>query len=277
MDLRKYAMGIGIAAFVVAGQGCAVGHMIVHGGGSAHVLGVGPETTEDRTAKLGSALADVTEVQADSGGIHLAVEAGGAASVSVTVDENLQSHLVTRISGRLLTVGFDADVNPTRIAEVKVKLPTVAGLSLTGATHGDLTGLNSPHFSTHVSGASKLVVTGTAKDIEAEASGAAHILFKEVDSDSMKVTLTGASNFAAFGSTGILKLQAGGGSNVALGALKSAAITLEASGASDVEVYASKSIDATASGASHVRYLGNATIGRKEATGGASIQPEPVG
>jgi len=49
---------------------------------------------------------------------------------------------------------------------------------------------------------------------------------------------------------------------------------VEASGASTVTVNASERLDANASGASHIKYLGNPSLGTVDTSGGSSVEAQ---
>ena len=68
-----------------------------------------------------------------------------------------------------------------------------------------------------------------------------------------------------------LTVEASGASTVDLGEFSVEDADAEASGASTVTVNPSGTLDARASGASHVYYLGNPTMGEIETSGASSI------
>jgi hypothetical protein len=65
-----------------------------------------------------------------------------------------------------------------------------------------------------------------------------------------------------------------GGSTVDLSKFSSTDANVSAGGSSDVTVNVSGRLDADASGASHVYYLGDPTMGEIDTSGGSSVEPK---
>ncbi len=70
-----------------------------------------------------------------------------------------------------------------------------------------------------------------------------------------------------------MRATASGASQIDLEELTAADADIEASGASNVTVNASGTLDANASGASNIYYLGNPTLGRINESGGSNVDP----
>ena len=106
----------------------------------------------------------------------------------------------------------------------------------------------------------------------AELSGASR-LEGYMDTEDVRFELSGASRLVLEGDGGDLQLGASGASQVDLSDFRVDNASLEVSGASQVTVYVTGRLDAEASGASQVRYLGNPRMGRVESSGASSVSP----
>jgi hypothetical protein len=76
------------------------------------------------------------------------------------------------------------------------------------------------------------------------------------------------------GSAGDVVVDASGASTIDLANFPVADARVDASGASKVTVDASGTLDADASGASHVYYLGSPRLGRIDTSGASSVKPK---
>ncbi len=177
-------------------------------------------------------------------------------SVSVTVDDNIVEHLEVSKSGNTLRIGLKPLVrlgfgNVT--LKARIALPTLEGLNLSGATTGNVSGFNSDAaLNIDVSGASTL-----RGDIRA---------------GNTRVDASGASTVRLAGQAGTLDVVASGASTADLEDFAAADVRVEASGASRAVVNVNGRLDAEASGASSVRYVGEPTSVNSDTSGASSIE-----
>lgn len=123
-----------------------------------------------------------------------------------------------------------------------------------------------------VSGASDVITVGVIKQpsIKMDLSGAS-TLRGEVETTTLSLDLSGASQLNLKGSAGVLKADCSGASDMNAYDLTVELANLDVSGASDIEINVSKEIKAEASGASSIRYKGNATVTNVRTSGASSI------
>ena len=116
----------------------------------------------------------------------------------------------------------------------------------------------------------EVVITG--QDVVAvEASGASKVTVTGVDVSPFRATASGASELTVSGKTADARISASGASTVAAEQLIAEIASVEASGASTVAVNASKSIEGSASGASHVTVSGGADSSNLNTSGASSV------
>jgi hypothetical protein len=179
---------------------------------------------------------------------------GDTFSVVVSIDDNLVEYLQVIKEGNTLRIGLDRGRNYSNMhATAEVTMPELTGLELSGATHGTVTGFSS------------------AKALNVDVSGASG-LTGDIEAGDAWFDVSGASDVTLSGSAQNVTIDASGASHVDLGDFPVGDASVEASGASNVTVNPSGRLDADASGASHVRYLGNPTLGTIESSGGSSIE-----
>lgn len=116
----------------------------------------------------------------------------------------------------------------------------------------------------------EVVITGTGV-VAVEASGASSLKVTGVDVSPFRATASGASQLTVRGKTADARIDASGASTVSAGQLIAEIASVDASGASTVEVNASKTVEGTASGASHVTVSGGADSTNITTSGASSV------
>jgi hypothetical protein len=177
-------------------------------------------------------------------------------SVVITVDDNLVDHLDVSKRGDTLYVGMD---NTSLFGDVtlraKITMPTLEALE--------------------ASGASKVTATGfrSSTRLDLEASGASSI-GGEIDCGDVQVRVSGASSVTLDGSGGNGDIGVSGASRARLEGFALQDADVEASGASSATVNVAGQLNAQASGASTILYVGNPRLGRIEQSGASSVKPK---
>jgi len=173
---------------------------------------------------------------------------GDAFHVSVTADDNLFDYIKTAKEGSTLAFSLDSKNKSFHTKErlkAKVTMPSLRNLKIDGAAKATVSGFKaSPEVSIEVSGASGLKGNLETKKIMLKASGASHM------------KLTGSAKEA--------KLDVSGACHLDLGDFSVDRADVHLSGASHATVNAKSKLDYSVSGASHLGYRGEPTIGRKD-------------
>ncbi len=159
-----------------------------------------------------------------------------------------------QVTGCTLETGLEPFVTVVGSAtrEVEITMAKVTRLKLSGAAPGTISGFES------------------TADLSVEVTGAS-ILRGDVQAGDADFEVSGASTVELSGSGGGLVLDASGGSTADLSDFAVNDANVEASGASTATVNATGRLDAEASGASTVLYLGDPTLGRIDSTGASTI------
>jgi hypothetical protein len=182
------------------------------------------------------------------------ISQGDTFSVVASIDDNLVEYLEVEKRGSTLRIGLEPRCNCISThGTAEVTMPELTGLELSGASNVTITGFASAMaFDVDVSGASSLRGDIEAGDARFEVSGAS------------QVTLSGSAQEAT--------IDASGGSNVDLADFAVADANVDSSGASTVTVNPGGTLNANASGASRVYYLGSPTLGTVETSGASSVE-----
>ncbi len=208
------------------------------------VRGNGTIKTESRTAG--------TFTGVDVGGnIDLYVKQDSARSIKIEADENLMQYIEVKMEGEKLMIQPKDGYNLSGSKHIKVYVssPVFREIEASGAC--DIIGEN--------------VLTST-DEIAIDVTGASNAEL-ELKAPKISIDMTGASDVKLKGQTKDLHIEASGASHAKCYELLSENADVDVTGASSAEVFASIKLNADASGASDVRYKGNATV--TQSTSGA--------
>jgi hypothetical protein len=184
------------------------------------------------------------------------IRQGDSFSVVVGIDNNLVEYLRVEKRGGTLKIGLDTRRNYiSSHGTAEVTMPELTGLELSGASHGSVSGFES------------------TRALDVDLSGASH-LEGDVECGNARFDVSGASHLTLSGSGEDAIIGASGASHVDLADFPVADASVDASGASHVTVNPSGTLNAEASGASHVKYLGRPSLGRIDTSGASSVEPE---
>ncbi|HMT20356.1 MAG TPA: head GIN domain-containing protein [Promineifilum sp.] len=184
-----------------------------------------------------------------------AVTQGDTYSVVVRIDDNLVDRLLVEQEGNRVKIGLQPDARVARATmEAEITLPRLSRLSADGAVQVQLDGIES------------------AANFIAEATGASRI-HGDVNVADVELTATGASNINLAGSGANVRANAEGASTIDLEAFTALDAQTVAEGASTVTVNVEGTLDADASGASHIYYVGQPAMGNIRTSGGSDVGP----
>jgi len=195
-------------------------------------------------------------------------------SISVTADDNIFDYIVVSKSGETLEIKLRTGYryfHYTAIAEIT--MPQLDRLYFSGATSGTVSGFSSAQdLYIELSGASSLdMVNMAVGDVEFELSGASNLTGDITADGDARFDLSGASSVDLSGSADDLYADASGASSLVLENFPVADDTIEHSGASSGTVNLDGVLNADLSGASHLYYIGEPTLGDIDTSGASGI------
>jgi hypothetical protein len=195
------------------------------------IFGSGRVVTESRPASGFSAVS--VSIPA-----RVVIVQSGAESLSVTAEDNILPLVRAEVVGGRLVLALAPaiSISTTRGIVIEVSARAIAAIDATGASRVELAGLETDAFSLHVSGASEVTGSGSARDLRLDLSGAVRCQLEGLASRSAVTVLSGTS---------YARLRVAD------------SLTATASGISVVEYYGDPVVVANVSGASAVRRLGS--------------------
>ena len=185
---------------------------------------------------------DFSEIEL-SQAFQATITRGDTYSVVVRIDDNLVDRLLVVQDGNRISIGL---VQNTLLGqatlEADVTLPALTRLNASGAATAQLNGF------------------AAADDFAAEATGASRI-HGDIAAGNLTLRATGASTISLAGEGNVVTAEATGASTIDLEEFAAVDANVVANGASSVTVNLTGRLDATATGASNVLYLGSPTLG----------------
>lgn len=204
---------------------------------------------------------------------EITVRQGNEYQVTIEVDEAVVPYLRVEQEGNTLQIGLTPMVNTMGNLRLRgeVSLPALRALTASGASQVQLSGFSGDNaVDIRASGASGVHGAIDAGDAKIEAAGASEVTLKSTFQD-VAIEATGASKVTLSGSGRNVTVTASGASPVDLAEFPVADAAIRATGASNVVVNASGTLDADASGASNVTYIGSPTMGNINTTGASTV------
>jgi hypothetical protein len=190
-----------------------------------------------------------------SSAMDLYVRQDSGFSVKVEIDDNLQQYIIVTKENGILHIRQEHNINLDATGKIKVfvSAPAFTSLSASGAcgifTENTISSSNPIDIG--LTGASKATV--------------------ELRSPKISADLSGASFLAIKGETRQFSIEGSGSSNVRCFDLLTEETFIDVSGASEAEVFASVKLDVKASGASEIKYKGNASVSQ-DVSGAGSVR-----
>jgi hypothetical protein len=233
-----------IAIVAVAAVICTL--LIVRGwpGG---LIGSGNLETEEY------AFADFTRVEISTA-FEFEIQQSSSYNISVTADDNVMDYVEVSKVGQTLKIGLGTVtwLGPKTL-RASVTMPQLNGLTVSGASHGDIYDFTSTEdVDITVSGASRVNGDITAGNVEFDISGASTI------------QLEGSANDMVAGVSGASRLNLGSFT------VNNADVSL--SGASSGTINLNGRLDAGLSGVSRLSYIGEPTMGTINTSGASTLR-----
>lgn len=216
--------------------------------------GVEVTDKESRRKTEDFSIKDFTGIEV-GGAFEVEIVRADSYGVSITGEDELFRNLDVSKDGDRLRIrharhiGWRAQITRPR---VRITLPLVKEIRLSGATKASVSGFSSPEA------------------LRLELSGASSIN-GEIAAGNAEIELTGASRAKLAGSANDMVIEASGANAMDLSGLSVHNAAVRLSGASHLTVKMDGRLDARLSGVSHLGYVGNPTMGNIRTSGASRI------
>jgi len=205
---------------------------------------------------------------------HFQVRQGEEYRTVIRVSEQARKRLLAVQKGTTVSIGLTPGARirlGKPVLRAEVVLPDLVSLELSGACQGTMTGFTSDAERTiQMDGASGLGGDVKGADLYFGISDAS-VLAMGCTTRRVQIRLSGASQCALKGIGGDLTVEASGASRADLARLKANDVKVVLRGASQAGVRVNGRLDIHASGASFLRYKGEAVLGHVEISGASRV------
>jgi len=189
-------------------------------------------------------------------GIEVIVSQSETASVEVEADQNLLSHITTKVENGTLVISSDENIYSADSETVRVKMPVVESLESTSGSHIKTNGtLKSVAIVTEMR-----VSSSSGSEIEAA-----------LEFDSINAESTSGSTITLSGKSLKLRTASSSGSTINAQSLLANEVTAEATSGSSTDVHPLVNLVAKSSSGSSIDYTGTPKNISKEETSGGSV------
>jgi hypothetical protein len=167
-----------------------------------------------------------------SGSPDITVTIGPELSVAVTTDDNILPVINTTVEGATLNVYSKQSYSASQEVKVKITMPALDGVSVSGSGDIQVTGLKAGELEARVTGSGDVTLKGSAERLRAEVTGSGDVHAGDLSAKNARVNVTGSG---------------------------------------DVTVRATAELEATVTGSGDVNYYGNPPQVNKHVTGSGDI------
>lgn len=210
------------------------------------IKGNGNVQTEKRTI-----IENFTKISV-SRGLEVIVEQGNEVAVEVEADQNLLSHITTKVENGTLIVTSDENIYSAESEIVRVKMPTIEGLETTSGSNIS----------------SKNVLKGLS--LKAKSSSGSEITIN-VEFDEISSEATSGSTITILGKALKYNTASSSGSDIDAKDLLVNEVIPQSTSGSSTDVHPIVSLNAKASSGASIDYVGTPKTIVKEETSGGSV------
>ena len=139
-----------------------------HHGRLTELKGSGKRVVEKRNVTA------FTSIKSD-GAFTIEVTAQKDPALEVEGDDNILKIVTAEVTNNVLRLSATQNFSPSEPVKFKISVPNLESLSVSGAGHIEIKGLNNDKFEIDASGAPEIIVAGNTKLVDIDASGAGKI------------------------------------------------------------------------------------------------------
>lgn len=189
-----------------------------------------------------------------AGSFDVYLVAGDEGKLDITVEENLESYLITEVSNGTLKIKWKNGVNirTSSKTEVTVHFKSINSLAMAGS--GDIEG--------------KDIIKGNSLEVAVAGSGDIKV---EMDVEELETAISGSGDIELSGSATAFEAAVSGSGDVDAYDLKVEKAELKISGSGSIGANVEKEIVARISGSGNIKYKGNPRIEDIKVSGSGNV------
>lgn len=161
------------------------------------------------------------------------MQVGAETSLKITAGENIHPYIIVENEDNTLVLSIKSGLNNVGNIKAEITVPKLKSVEASGACKISVEGISADSFELDMSGACSGDLSGEVKKLEVDVSGATSLDASHLIAENVEIDISGASNAKVYASK---KLEA------------------EASGASHITFYGDpEKVETDVSGASHIK------------------------
>lgn len=188
-------------------------------------------------------------------GLNVIVEQSDSYFVEVEADENLQSHITTKVENETLIITSDENIDDATAKNIHVKMPALVDIETSSGSSLKTNG----------------VFTGTEINIRTNSGSETNV---NLEFDKIECQATSGSSLLIKGKALALNTKSSSGSTIDARALLANEIVSESSSGSTTKIHPIVSMNGKASSGSSIRYYSTPKTVAKEESSGGSVSKE---
>ncbi len=145
-----------------------------------------------------------------SGAFNVVVTAGSdQRQAEITADDNIVPLITTKIAGGKLIIRPEKPICTEKEIEVRIQVPSLIGLSSSGADTVKVEGVKVDRFSLELGGSSNVELQGSSATLEATISGAGDLKARDLKTRRTTLNISGTGNASVY-ATELLQVEIAG-------------------------------------------------------------------
>jgi Putative auto-transporter adhesin, head GIN domain len=149
-----------------------------------------------------------------AGSNNVTVVLGAPQSVVVRADSNLISHVTTNVVAGTLVIGNTGSFTTKTPMSVKISVPSLTALNLSGSGQLSVTGIDAPRLTVTISGSGLLTAAGTATRLDVTLSGDGWARLDQLTASEVHAVVTGSGLIQVTATTSLDAAVSGSGAIV---------------------------------------------------------------
>jgi hypothetical protein len=126
------------------------------------------------------------------GGYDVQISCQQPQQIQIECDENLLSHIITKIQDNTLIVSTDTSLSPSKGIHILVNVLTINSFKADGSISGAISNINNESFKLNINGAGDITASGKTNSFSVDANGSCDIDAKQLEAENVRISIDGS-------------------------------------------------------------------------------------
>jgi len=137
------------------------------------------------------------------GSYEVQIDCQAQQSLVIETDENLLPQIKTEVRNNTLHIFTKGFLLPTNKIRIKVAVPNIHEVTLSGSTQGDINNVNNHSLNIEINGSGKLHLNGKSDDVDIRVSGSSKIEATSLISENSHIQINGSGHIQVYATNSI--------------------------------------------------------------------------